>query len=47
MDAARLLARATLMQVTTKVMELGQLATAGDEQALEQLEAMAAVLEPR
>jgi hypothetical protein len=36
------------MRVTTGVLELGQLAAAGDRQALERLEAMAALLpEPR
>jgi hypothetical protein len=40
-------ARTTLIRVTTRVMELGQLATAGDAQALAQLEAMAALLESR
>jgi hypothetical protein len=35
------------MRVTTAVLTLSQLAAAGDRQAVEQLEAMAAVLEQR
>lgn len=45
MDAARMAARVTVTRVTTAVLTLSQLAAAGDQQALEQLEAMAAVLE--
>ncbi len=41
-------ARVTVSRVTTAVLTLSQLAVAGDEQALAQLEAMAALLpEPR
>ena len=41
-------ARTTVARVTLAVLTLGQLAVAGDKQAVEQLEAMAAVLpEPR
>lgn len=46
-DAARMAARATVARVTTAVLTLSQLAQAGDDQALAQLEAMAAVLESR
>jgi hypothetical protein len=41
-------ARITVARVTTAVLTLSQLAVAGDKQAVEQLEAMAALLpEPR
>ncbi len=47
MDAARLRARATLIRVTVGLQTLAELAADGDEQAREQLEAMATLLERR
>lgn len=43
-DAARMSALVTVARVSTAVLTLSQLAQAGDDQALAQLEAMAALL---